>query len=122
MNRGELAGRVAVVTGGSGAIGGAIVEALRDAGATAVSLDLVAPASSPATPFVRCDVRQDSSVSEAVSEVVDQHGRLDIAVYAAGVSSEAVTWKLAVEEWDLIHSVNLRGAFLLLRHAIPAMR
>jgi 3-oxoacyl-[acyl-carrier protein] reductase len=45
------------------------------------------------------------------------YGRLDLVVHAAGVSREAVVWKLAVED-----SVNLRGAFLLLRHAIPVMR
>jgi 3-oxoacyl-[acyl-carrier protein] reductase len=119
---GELEGRVAVITGGSGGIGSAILCALADAGATAISLDLVAPASPPATPFLPCDVREDASVGDAVRAVVQQHGRLDLAIYAAGVSREAVTWKLAVDDWDLIHAVNLRGAFLVLRHVIPAMR
>ncbi len=122
MKSGDLAGRVAAVAGGSGGIGSAIIESLRAAGATAVSLDLASPASSPGVPFIRCDVRDDASVADAVSTAVGDHGRLDLAVYAAGVSREAVTWKLAVEEWDLIQAVNLRGAFLLLRHAIPAMR
>ncbi len=126
---GELTGRVAVVTGGSGGIGTAILRALAGADATAISLDVVAPpktdarsGSRPRLPFVPCDVRDDASVREAIRTVVQRHGRLDIAVYAAGISREAVTWKLAVEDWDLIHTVNLRGAFLLLRHAIPAMR
>ena len=41
---------------------------------------------------------------------------------AAGVSRDAVVWKLAVDDWDFVQDVNLRGAFLLLRHAIPIMR
>jgi NAD(P)-dependent dehydrogenase (short-subunit alcohol dehydrogenase family) len=57
-----------------------------------------------------------------VQQFFEQHGRLDLVVHAAGVSREAVVWKLAVEDWDFIQSVNLRGAFLLLRHSIPLMR
>jgi len=38
------------------------------------------------------------------------------------VSRDAVVWKLTVDDWDLIQAVNLRGAFLLLRHAVPVMR
>lgn len=121
MNRGELAGKIAVVTGGSGGIGSAILAALGEAGARAISLDLAVPPEGH-LPWLRCDVREESSIAEAVTEVVREHGRLDFAIHAAGISREAVTWKLTVEEWDLIQSVNLRGAFLLLRHAIPALR
>ena len=117
----QLAGQVAVVTGGSGGIGTAIVHALRDAGAIAISLDLSPPPSKD-TPWVQCDVRDDASVAAAIAQVVSQHGRLDLAIHGAGVSRESVVWKLAVDDWDFIQSVNLRGAFLLLRHAIPQMR
>jgi 3-oxoacyl-[acyl-carrier protein] reductase len=61
-------------------------------------------------------------VASAIAEVQRTYGRLDLVVHAAGVSREAVLWKLAVEDWDFVQSVNLRGAFLLLRHAIPVMR
>ncbi len=119
--RGELEGQVAVVTGGSGAIGGAIVSALAAAGSTAVSFDVAAPPDKK-TPWIACDVRSDESVSHAVRSVIEQHGRLDIAIHAAGVSRDAVVWKLTVEDWDLVHQVNLRGAFLLLRHCVPILR
>ena len=110
-----LAGRVAVVTGGSGGIGRSIIQSLRSSGATAVSLDLHAA-------DVTCDVRDDASVSRAIEEVVAQHERIDIAIHAAGISRDAVVWKLSVEDWDLVQGVNLRGAFLLMRHVIPVMR
>lgn len=116
----ELAGRVAVVTGGGGGIGTAIIEALRDAGATAVSLDI--RPETPANGQTYCDVRDDDSVRKAIHGVFATHGRIDIAVHAAGVSRDAVAWKLPVDDWDLVHEVNLRGAFLLLHHVIPAMR
>jgi NAD(P)-dependent dehydrogenase (short-subunit alcohol dehydrogenase family) len=114
-----LENKIAVVTGGSGAIGSAIVAGLEQQGACAVSLDLARPA---AAPFQACDVWDDGSVASAIAKVQDTYGRLDLVVHAAGVSREAVVWKLAVEDWDFVQSVNLRGAFLLLHHAIPMMR
>ena len=117
----ELAGKCAVVTGGSGAIGSAIVRTLQKAGAVATSLDLSPPPGND-IPWIECDVRSDNSVGAAVQQFFQQNGRIDLVIHAAGISREAVVWKLAVEDWDLIHTVNLRGAFLLLRHSIPLMR
>jgi 3-oxoacyl-[acyl-carrier protein] reductase len=111
----SLAGKVAVVTGGSGGIGRMIVQALRDAGATALSFDIV-------DADVKCDVRDDASVARAIAEVEEKYERVDIAVHAAGIARDAVVWKLSVDDWDAVQQVNLRGAFLLIRHAIPAMR
>ena len=116
-----LKGQVAIVTGGSGGIGTAIIEALRNSGAQAVSLD-VSPPQSKATPWIKCDVREDESVASAIAQVTAEYRRIDLVVHAAGVSRESVIWKLTVEDWDFIQSVNLRGAFLLLRHSIPVMR
>jgi 3-oxoacyl-[acyl-carrier protein] reductase len=115
----ELAGRVAVVTGGSGGIGTAIIAALEAAGARVVNLDLQ-PGGSDSS--VECDVRDDASVARAIAQVVEMHGQIDLAVHAAGLSRDAVVWKLDVEDWDLVQDVNLRGAFLLIRHVIPVMR
>ena len=109
----QLDGQVAVVTGGSGGIGTAIIDALNNAGAQAISLDVCPPQSKEAL-WTQCDVRDDAQIAAAVAATV--------TIHAAGVSREGVVWKLSVEEWDLIHSVNLRGAFLLLRHTIPVMR
>ena len=109
-----LAGQVAVVTGGAGGIGRVIIAALREMGATAVSLDLAEPHP--------CDVRDDAAVATSVARVVDDNGRLDIAIHAAGISRDGVVWKLTPEDWDAVQQVNLRGAFSLLRHSIPVMR
>lgn len=117
----QLAGQVAVVTGGSGGIGTAIIQALHDAGAHAISLDISPPQSKEA-PWIKCDVRDDASVAAAVAEVTRGHQRIDLTIHAAGISREGVVWKLTVDDWDLIQSVNLRGAFVLLHHSIPVMR
>jgi 3-oxoacyl-[acyl-carrier protein] reductase len=99
--------RVAVVVGAEGAIGSAIARQLGESGARVVSLDLS-----------NCDVRNPDSVARAFAKLE----RLDVLVYAVGITREAVVWKLSIEEWDAIHDVNLRGAFLVLREAIPILR
>ena len=116
----ELGGRVAAVTGGSGGIGSAIVAELVAAGARACSLDVTAPAQG--RDWIKTDVRIEGSVEAAVAELDRRYGRLDIAIHGAGVSFDAVVWKMPVEQWDRIQAVNLRGAFLLVRHAIPLLR
>lgn len=118
--RAELGGQVAVVTGGSGAIGRAILDALSLAGAQAISLDLADPGGG--REWVKCDVRHEESVAAAVHAVQEKAGRLDLVIHAAGISRDSVVWKMAVEDWDAVQGVNLRGAFLLLRHAVPLLR
>jgi len=116
-----LKDKVAVVTGGSGAIGSAIIAALEREGARAISLDVACPDNGGAL-YQVCDVGDDNSVRSAFAAVQREYGRLDLVVHAAGISREGVVWKLPVEDWDVVQRVNLRGAFLLLRHAIPVMR
>ncbi|MGZ8809924.1 MAG: SDR family NAD(P)-dependent oxidoreductase [Thermoanaerobaculia bacterium] len=111
----DLAGRVAVVTGGSGGIGRVIISAMESAGAIVVNLDIK-------DADIVCDVRDDTSIGDAIAQVITKHERIDIAVHAAGISRDAVAWKLSVDDWDLVQQVNLRGAFLLIRHTVPAMR
>lgn len=118
---GDLQGQVALVTGGSGGIGDAVLSALQQRGAHGVTLDLV-PSSRDGVQWHETDMRSERSVQSAVEELFEQHGRIDIAVHAAGVSRDAVVWKLTSEDWDLVHAVNLRGAFLLLHHLVPCMR
>lgn len=116
----SLLGRVAAVTGGSGGIGRAILEHVSAEGAIPYSLDLVEP--SAGARWARTDVRDERSIAGTIADLERRHGRLDILIRAAGVSHDAVVWKLAVAEWDRTLAINLRGAFLLLRSGIPALR
>mgnify|MGYP001546494566 CR=1 FL=1 len=109
--KGGLDGKVALVTGSAGGIGSAIVDSIRDAGGTAVGFDLD-----------QGDVGNDDDVRRAVSGVTEAHGRLDCVVHAAGIARDQVLWKLSPEDWDQVQQVNLRSAFLLMRHAVPVMR
>ena len=107
----SLAGQVVLVTGAAGGIGQAIVAAIEQAGGQAVGFDLD-----------QGDVGNDDDVRNAVEQTFDQHGRLDCIVHAAGITRDQVLWKLSPEDWDQVLQVNLRSAFLLLRHGVPVMR
>ena len=106
-----MKGKVAAVSGGAGGIGTEIVRQLAAAGARVFSLDI-------GRSDIPCDVRDEDSVRSALAAT----GGVDIVVHAAGVARDAVAWKLGVDDWNFVHEVNLRGAFLLAKHAIPMMR
>ncbi len=114
-----LEGLVAAVTGGAGGIGRVICQRLTDEGAKVYSLDVTGPEGVQA---VHCDVRLESSVAEAIGGIAGESGRLDLLVHAAGVSRDAVIWKASLDDWDLVQEVNLRGAWLLAKYAIPIIR
>jgi NAD(P)-dependent dehydrogenase (short-subunit alcohol dehydrogenase family) len=114
---------VAVVTGGASGIGRATVERLVAGGWRAVVVD-VAPAA-PLGPEVRAvvtDVRRPEECGLAVQAALDWESRIDLLVNAAGVWLEGPVEHVAVDDWDRVIDVNLKGTFLMCRAAIPALR
>jgi len=126
----DFDGRVAVVTGASGALGSALVERFRSAGATVAAVDQVAPEEDDSlldpdenTDFYRADLTKESDVRPMVADVVDDHGRIDALLNVAG------TWRggQPIEETDLdeyrfLIDVNLTSAFLTTKHALPHLQ
>jgi NAD(P)-dependent dehydrogenase (short-subunit alcohol dehydrogenase family) len=110
----DLSGRAALVTGGASGIGAAVAALLKEAGARVAVLDLH-------DADLVCDVGDEKQMVDAVRQVVDSFGGLDIAVLAAGVGSFAAIRDLTTEEWDRVHRVNLRGAFVGLRECAKVM-
>ncbi len=118
----SLAGRVALVAGGSGGIGREVVRLLAAAGARVASLDLPGMPAADGTLRIDCDLRIAAEIAAAVDAVVDRFGRLDVVVHAAGVTRDGVLWKLTPEDWREVLAVNLDSAFHLLRSAVPKLR
>jgi NAD(P)-dependent dehydrogenase (short-subunit alcohol dehydrogenase family) len=121
-----LAGKVALVTGAASGIGAATVRELVAQGARVGALDVdiagaAAVARGEAVAF-GCDVRDDASVRAAVHGVAERFGGLDIAVGCAGVVRYGRVDELRLADWDMQLDTNLRGVFLLARHAIPLLR
>lgn len=129
----ELSGRTALVTGAGRNIGRAIALGLADAGAevaccwredAAAAEAVVAQiraAGGRAEPL-RLDLADVASIRQAAGTVLDRAGHLDIVVNNAAVRPRRRVDEVTVEEWDLVHRVNLRGPFFLDQAVIPAMR
>src|SRR3990172_4023298 len=119
----SLTGKVALVTGGSGGIGSAVVDLLFAAGAKVLSVDLP-DRSEPGGDAVRlpCDLTQPPQVHELITRVGKDHGRLDIVVHCAGITRDSVLWKMEESAWSEVLSVNLDSAFYLLKEATPLLR
>ena len=126
--RGELAGRVAFVTGGASGIGLACARELARRGARVAVADADAGRLGRlARAFGRenlypLDVTDAAAVRAAVRDVVSRLRRVDILVLAAGICRDAVLWKMTDEAWTRVIDVDLSGAAHVLRAAAEAMR
>jgi 3-oxoacyl-[acyl-carrier protein] reductase len=121
MNRIDLTGRKAIVTGASGGLGAAIGARLRESGAAVANLDRTPPAAESADLFCACDVTDAAAVEAAVRRF-EAFGRLDILVNNAGIAAEvAPVTAASLEAWRQVIEVNLTGAFICCRAAVPHM-
>ena len=108
----DPAPRVALVTGGASGIGQATARLLSDSGVVVVVADLA----------TGTDVTDPAAVDEIVATTVERHGRLDIAVNAAGVSgSYGNIADMDVDEWRKVIDVNLTSVFLSVRAEVRQM-
>ncbi len=128
MNR--FQDQVALITGGADGLGRAIASALALEGAKVVLFDrdqervqATALALGASASAIAGDVSEEASVAEAFVELDRKWGRLDIVVNCAGIvgPSNRKLPTISVEEFDAVYRVNLRGSFLVAKHAIPLM-
>jgi NAD(P)-dependent dehydrogenase (short-subunit alcohol dehydrogenase family) len=126
LERFRLPGQVALVTGGAGAIGLAIVDALSEAGAKVIiadrsAADLYEARNAPGREtcdVVAFDVSDPKAVTAAIDDVVARHGQIDILVNNAGIArSETPAETVTDEHWRNVIDVNLNGTFWCSRAA-----
>lgn len=118
LNFSDLANKVAVVTGASGAIGQAIVQKLAAQGATVVASDIdIAKLSAcfersqGAIEMRVLDVTDSDGTKELASDVFSRHGRLDIWINNAGILSLNRALEIGASEWRREIDINLNGTF-----------
>jgi 3-oxoacyl-[acyl-carrier protein] reductase len=116
-----LDGRVAVVTGAGRGIGQAIAETLAANGARVAGLDLEAP-DHPGILGIACDVADEQAVDAAFERVEAELGTVSVLVLNAGIFPIVPFEETTREVWDRTLAINLTGAFLCARRALPGMR
>lgn len=128
----RFTGKVAFVTGAGSGIGRAAAVAFAAEGARVAVLDRTADAlretqaaakgAGGEVLAIACDVSIPGQVEAAVAQVVERFGRLDAAFNNAGVENKAQPLhEIELEEWDRILGINLRGAFVCMKHELAQM-
>ena len=127
----SLSGRVAIVTGAGRGIGAATAKLLAQAGAHVALLDLdgagvnrtaeaIGLGGAEALAFV-VDVTDGFAIERTFDRVVEEWGRLDVLVNNAGLVRDSCLEDVTDEDWDLTMGVNLKGAMVCTRAAVPHM-
>jgi NAD(P)-dependent dehydrogenase (short-subunit alcohol dehydrogenase family) len=131
--RGELAGRIALITGGASGIGRATARLLAQRGAHVVVADingdgahevaeeLVAAYGLRRAIAVAADVTDESAVKRAVETTVLAYGGLDILVASAGLATSAPLTETSLDEWERNYAVLARGYFLAARETFRVL-
>ena len=127
----RLEGKVAVVTGAGQGLEAAIARKFAGEGARLVLADLrtgpvgrvveeiVAAGGEAAA--VQVDVTSDDDCRRMIDTAVERYGGIEILVNNAGIAGKGTVTEVSEEKWDQVLAVNLKGAFLASRHAVPHM-
>ena len=128
----RLEGKVALITGGAHGMGAEECRLFAREGAKVAIADIreddgrqveaeIAEAGGQAM-FVHLDVSDEAAWEAAVRQAVDRFGKLDILVNNAGISGSSQSDNRSTEAWDQMMTVNARGTFLGIKHAVPEMQ
>jgi 3-oxoacyl-[acyl-carrier protein] reductase len=128
-----MSGKNVLLIGASGGLGKHILNGLADAGYNLAlhfrsgEQNLTASISEIKNKSVQiktynADITSEEEVASMVQAVKNDFGTIDILINNAGLSLNAMTWKLSADDWNKVLSVNLTGPFLCSKHVLPLMR
>lgn len=124
--------QIAVVTGASGGIGGAIAAALaqggalvylvgRDAGKLEARAKLLLDSGAQVQP-APMDLTRDQDIAQLTAHLASEHGRLDILVHSAGAIAHGKLEEAAIGTMDQLYAANVRGPYLLTQMLLPLLK
>ena len=128
----RLSDKVAIITGGGTGIGEATCHRFVEEGARVAILDFNAQTGESTAAalrdkggdaiFLKTDVSQEADVAAAAKATVERWGTIDILVNNAGIPGvNKFAHEVAVDEWDRVFAINVRGPFLCTKHVVPTM-
>ena len=128
----KLKGKVAIVTGAASGIGHASAIVFAREGAKVVAVDVdqhrgeetveSIRAEGGTAFFARTDVSREEEVATMVADTVARWGRIDILFNNAGIVLVKPLEETTEAEWDRVMSINLKAAFLAIKHVVPHLR
>jgi len=114
----NLKGKTIVLTGGSSGIGYALAKKLSEMGNRVHSLDIQAPS----IPLVgvkhyATDITKSQAVEKAIQEMMTEEKEIQVLINNAGIVRRGTLAELSEADWDLTMNINLKGGWLMLKHA-----
>ena len=127
----DLSGKVALITGASRGIGQSISIILAQNGAHVIcvsrNINDVQSVADKITnqkfvaSAVSCDISNTNNVTELVKDIIEKHGRIDILINNAGITSDNLLMRMSEDDWDNVLNVNLKAAFTAIKAASRTM-
>ncbi len=121
----DLTGKVALITGATGGIGGAIAKKMKEAGATVVvsGRNIAKLNSEFDDSYIKipADLASEGAAVELIMATTEQAGRIDILINNAGITKDTLLMRMTDEQFDDVINTNLRSCFKMCRAAIMPM-
>lgn len=121
----DLTGKVALITGATGGIGGAIARKMRAAGATVVvsGRNVAKMDAEFGDEYIKipCDLAADGGAVELVMNTIERAGKIDILINNAGITRDTLLMRMTDDQFDEVINTNLRSCFKMCRAAIMPM-
>ncbi len=121
----DLTGKVALITGATGGIGGAIAKKMKEAGATVVvsgrNLAKLETEFDDSYIKIPADLASEGAAVELIMNTIEKAGKIDVLINNAGITKDTLLMRMTDEQFDDVINTNLRSCFKMCRAAIMPM-